>query len=60
MTDLIIGNLYQNKSSNQIRVLDICNDYYNKPKVVLYKKKKNKKVIKPFQDVLTKTLKGRK
>lgn len=57
--DFAIGNTYQNKNGDKIRVLDICDSFDNKPKVVLYKKNKGKKVLQSFQEVLMETLKGR-
>ena len=59
MTDLVIGSTFLNKSGDKIRVLDICDSLDNKPKVVLYKKNKGKKVLQSFQEVLMETLKGR-
>lgn len=59
MTDLVIGSTFLNKSGDKIRVLDICDSLDNKPKVVLYKKNKGKKVLQSFQSVLMETLKGR-
>ena len=53
--DLAIGSTYQNKNGDKIRVLDICDNLDNKPKVVLYKKNKGKKVLQSFQDVLMET-----
>lgn len=60
MTDLVIGSTFLNKSGDKIRVLDICDNLDNKPKVVLYKKNKGKKVLQSFQSVLMETLKERK
>lgn len=57
--NLAIGNTYQNKNGDKIRVLDICDNLDNKPKVVLYKKNRGKKVIQSFQEVLMETLKRR-
>ena len=57
--DLAIGSTYQNKNGDKIRDLDICDSLDNKPKVVLYKKNKSKKVLQSFQEVLMETLKGR-
>lgn len=36
--DLVVGSTYHNKDGDKIRVLDICDNLDNKPKVVLYKK----------------------
>lgn len=47
------------ENDNQMKVLDICDSFDNKPKVVLYKKNKGKKVLQSFQEVLMETLKGR-
>lgn len=57
--DLVVGSTYHNKDGDKIRVLDICDSLDNKPKVVLYKKNKGKKVLQSFQEVLLETLKGR-
>ena len=57
--DLVVGSTYHNKDGDKIRVLDICDNLDNKPKVVLYKKNKSKKVLQSFQEVLMETLKGR-
>lgn len=57
--DLVVGSTYHNKDGDKIRVLDICDSLDNKPKVVLYKKNKSKKVLQSFQEVLMETLKGR-
>lgn len=57
--DLAIGSTYRNEYGDKIRVLDICDSLDNKPKVVLYKKNKSKKVLQSFQDILMETLKGR-
>lgn len=55
--DLVVGSTYHNKDGDKIRVLDICDNLDNKPKVVLYKKNKGKKVLQSFQDVLMETIK---
>ena len=55
--DLVVGGTYHNKDGDKIRVLDICDNLDNKPKVVLYKKNKGKKVLQSFQDVLMETIK---
>lgn len=57
--DLVVGSTYHNKDGDKIRVLDIYDSLDNKPKVVLYKKNKSKKVLQSFQEVLMETLKGR-
>ena len=54
--DLAIGSTYHNKDGDKIRVLDICDSLDNKPKVVLYKKNKGKKILQSFQDVLMETI----
>lgn len=56
--DLAIGSTYQNKNGDKIMVLDICDSFDNKPKVVLYKKNKGKKVLQSFHDVLMETIKN--
>lgn len=58
--DLVVGSTYHNKDGDKIRVLDICDNLDNKPKVVLYKKNKGKKVLQSFQDVLMETIKRKK
>ena len=55
--DLVVGSTYHNKDGDKIRVLDICDSLDNKPKVVLYKKNKGKKVLQSFYDVLMETIK---
>lgn len=55
--DLVVGSTYHNKDGDKIRVLDICDNLDNKPKVVLCKKNKGKKVLQSFQDVLMETIK---
>lgn len=57
--DIAIGSTYHNEYGEKIRVLDICDSLDNKPKAVLYKKNKSKKVLQSFQDVLMETLKER-
>lgn len=56
--DLAIGSTYQNKNGDKIRVLDICDNFDNKLKVVPYKKNKSKKVLQSFYDVLMETIKN--
>lgn len=56
--DLVVGSTYHNKDGDKIRVLDICDSLDNKPKVVLYKKNKGKKVLQSFHDVLMETIKN--
>lgn len=56
--DLVVGSTYHNKDGDKIRVLDICDSLDNKPKVVLYKKNKGKKVLQSFYDVLMETIKN--
>lgn len=56
--DLVVGSTYHNKDGDKIRVLDICDSFDNKPKVVLYKKNKGKKVLQSFYDVLMETIKN--
>lgn len=56
--EITIGRTYYDKYMNQIRVLDIAENFDKKSKVVLYRKNKSKKVLQSFHDVLISTLKG--
>ena len=56
--DFVIGNTYQDRQGDKIKVLDIAENPQDKSRVVIYNRKsKGKKVLQSFHDILTDTIK---
>lgn len=56
--DFVIGNTYQDRQGDKIRVLDIAENPQDKSRVVIYNRKsKGKKVLQSFHDILMDTIK---
>ena len=56
--DFVIGNTYQDRQGDKIKVLDIAENPKDKSRVVIYNRKsKGKKVLQSFHDILMDTIK---
>jgi len=56
--DFVIGNTYQDRQGDKIKVLDIAENPQDKSRVVIYNRKsKGKKVLQSFHDILMDTIK---
>lgn len=56
--DFVIGNTYQDRQGDMIKVLDIAENPQDKSRVVIYNRKsKGKKVLQSFHDILMDTIK---
>ena len=56
--DFVIGNTYQDRQGDKIKVLDIAENPQDKSSVVIYNRKsKGKKVLQSFHDILMDTIK---
>lgn len=56
--DFVIGNTYQDRQGDRIKVLDIAENPQDKSRVVIYNRKsKGKKVLQSFHDILMDTIK---
>lgn len=56
--DFVIGNTYQDRQGDKIKVLDIAENPQDKSRVVIYNRKsKGKKVLQLFHDILMDTIK---
>ena len=56
--DFVIGNTYQDRQGDKIKVLDIAENPQDKSRVVIYNRKsKGKKVLQSFHDIIMDTIK---
>ena len=56
--DFVIGNTYQDRQGDKIKVLDIAENPQDKSRVVIYNRKsKGKKVLQSFHDIVMDTIK---
>ena len=56
--DFVIGNTYQDRQGDKIKVLDIAENPQDKSREVIYNRKsKGKKVLQSFHDILMDTIK---
>ena len=56
--NFVIGNTYQDRQGDRIKVLDIAENPPDKSRVVIYNRKsKGKKVLQSFHDILMDTIK---
>lgn len=56
--NFVIGNTYQDRQGDRIKVLDIAENPQDKSRVVIYNRKsKGKKVLQSFHDILMDTIK---